>query len=71
MQGRQVQGTAEAPAISQLITGALTAIEAATTPAAVGRTAMLLLTVPGDAAAGIAWPQILVRVQLPGEGPRS
>jgi hypothetical protein len=73
MRGRQVQATADAFAISQLITEALTAIVRDHRPC---RRAHIHVGAggtpdPGDVAAEIARGQILVRVQLPGEGPRS
>jgi hypothetical protein len=76
MPGRRVQAAAEAFAISQLITEALTAIVRDHRPC--GRRAHIHVGAdgtpdPGDMAAEIARGQILVlvRVQLPGEGPRS
>ena len=74
MRGRRVQATAEAFAISQLITEALTAIVRDHRP--YGRWAHIHVGAdgtpdPGDVAAEIARRRILVRVQLPGEGPRS
>ncbi len=72
--GRRMQATAEAFAISQLITEALTAIVRENRPCA--RRAHIPVGAggtpdPGGVAAGIARRQILVRVRLPGEGPRS
>jgi hypothetical protein len=74
MRGRRVQAAAQAFAISQLITEALTAIVRDHRPC--GRRAHIHVGAggtpdPGDVAAEIARGQILVRVQLPGEGPRS
>ncbi|MGH3522212.1 MAG: hypothetical protein ACRDU4_05140 [Mycobacterium sp.] len=70
-----MQATAEAFAISQSITEALTAImrdhrpcgSRAHIPVGDGGTR----PDPADVAAEIARHRILVRVQLPGEGPRS
>jgi hypothetical protein len=74
MRGRRVQAIAEAFAISQLITEALTAIVRDHRPC--GRRAHIHVgadgsPAPGDVAAEIARGRILVRVQLPEEGPRS
>ena len=74
MLGQQVQAAAEGFAISQLITEALTAIVRDHRPCR--RRAHIHVGAdetpdPGDVAAEIARGQILVRVQLPGEGPRS
>ncbi|HLK00989.1 MAG TPA: hypothetical protein VKU39_13910 [Streptosporangiaceae bacterium] len=74
MRGRQVQATADAFAISQLITEALMAIVRDHRPC--GRRAHIHVGAdetpdPGDVAAQIARGRILVRVQLPGEGLRS
>jgi hypothetical protein len=74
MLGQQVQAAAEGFAISQLITEALTAIVRDHRPCRrrahihVGADKTPTL---GDVTAEIARGQILVRVQLPGEGPRS
>lgn len=74
MRGRRVQAMTEAFAISQLISEALTAIVRDHRPC--GRWAHVHVGAdgtpdPGDVAAEIARGQVLVRVQLPGEGPRS
>jgi len=69
-----VQATAEAFAINQLITEALMAIVRDHRP--YGRWAHIHVGAdgtpdPGDVAAEVARRRILVRVQLPEEGPRS
>lgn len=72
--GRRMQAAAEAFAISQLITEALTAIVRDHRPCARGahyHVGADGTPDPGDVTAEIARGQILVRVQLPGEGPRS
>jgi hypothetical protein len=74
MRGRPVQAAAEAFAIGRLITERLTAIVRDHRPC--GRRAHIHVGAggtpdPGDVAAEIARRRILVRVQLPGQGPRS
>ena len=74
MRGRQVQAAAEAFAITPLITEALTAIVRDHCPC--GPWAHVHVGTDeasdsGDVAAEIAQGQVLIRVQLPGEGPRS
>jgi hypothetical protein len=74
MGGGGCRPAADAFEISQLITEALTAIMRDHRPCV--RWAHIHIGAdgtpdPGDVAAGIAQGQILVRVQLPGEGPRS
>ena len=74
MRGRQVQAAAEAFAITPLITEALTAIvrdHRAWRPSGAHPRWCRRDPDPGDVAAEIARGRILVRVQLPGKGPRS